>query len=993
MTAAFATPWIDYVSLWGLNAALAATLVTAVALAAAACARQTPALQHGILCGFLATLAATPALALLTPTMGYSVWTWASVSPTSTPFRETAQRSDPARPVQLDAQQLAATGMPSTTSPSPDLAPDPVVPAPTVPIERSMEPEGVGARVPLLGKPTPMLRNASFLAAARRVAPWLVAIWLLGALVGVARLLVAWRRLQNLIRAAHPAAGDAATILIQVRSQVAIDRGVALVVSDRVASPFATGLLRPCIVLPANWAAQASPDELRTVLLHEGAHVARRDPAIVLVQQLTAAFYWFHPLVRLFNVRLAEAREETCDNYVLAAIDAAAYSRTLLSLAELNQPRRTLLATAGLFASRWRLERRIARLLDERRDRATRLAPRGRALVGALVFAATVGAALAAGTMVRGQSLDQSAVGQTPVADQPSAHADDASPAASLARAAASAERTMQSIETAHLRYRQTSTSGPFKSGMTRQRCNELLAKYDLETHPDKLRNLLEEILETKDVAAAPWGEKELFSARPHTAAAMVRDSLHSSAYDSNIHVVTPEVSLRWSEANSQLDVDAARDNRVGYTNLADFWLAARPISASPAGANIDQKIEGGRLVLRLTHDENSVIDAKTGFCLSIEDGSDVDGRLRRWLAWRPTAAGVAFPQVVIDLQFAEGELRRLATYLVTDAQFNAPLSPATFVLGAPAGAVIVDSRGQRNRVVRINRDVFDASSAEQVRAAAMPLEQEPTPTEIEAFANLRQMYVLPDGEALRRLGPPFPLSRNYLTRLLSPTSALTRRDTHYAVIEWKNGQLGELRTFYVGRAPRLEQLIVALLKQAPADIDIPAQVLSVELAGDFLVRSDATRDELAAALSTIVSQELGQPIRLQFQELPREVYVARGTLTLDESKLERDSDRPVIAVNGGHYAGDHGELLGFGDLAGLLSDLSEYIDVPIVNETAAAEREIAWSKRWYDLDSTPAAERFRLNPQTVLDLVSRQTGITFERQTRTAKVLNLAKP
>jgi hypothetical protein len=228
---------------------------------------------------------------------------------------------------------------------------------------------------------------------------------------------------------------------------------------------------------------------------------------------------------------------------------------------------------------------------------------------------------------------------------------------------------------------------------------------------------------------------------------------------------------------------------------------------------------------------------------------------------------------------------------------------------------------------------------------------------------------------------------------MLAPGAAAERRGTPNAVIEWKDGELGELRTYYAGFAPKLEHLIGVFLKQPPADIDIPAEVLEVELPGDYLVRTDATRDELAAALSTIASQELGRSVRLQFQEVPREVFVARGTLTLDESKLRKYSDRPLIAVNGGDHAGDHGEALGFGNVDRLLSDLSEYVDVKIVNETSATDRELAWSKRWYDRDSTPAAQRFRLNPQAVLELVSQQTGVTFERETRAVRVLNLATP
>ncbi len=995
MTADNATRWADQAALWGCNAVLAATLVTAVALAAAACARRTPALRYGLLCSCLATLVATPVLALLTPATGYSLWSWESGARTSLAMEAIAMPSDLARAAQEIAPRTEATVTPTKTALTLALAPLPNNTITATPTDRSSEAETPAASAPSARHASPLPPSERLAAAARQAAPWLVSLWLVGALVGLVRLALAWRRLNALVNDARPATGNAATILAECRRQLGIERDVALVASERIASPFAAGLRSACIVLPATWAARAGCDQLRTVLLHEAAHVARRDPAIVLVQQLTAAFYWFHPLVRLFNARLAEAREETCDNHVLAAIDAPAYSRTLLALAELIQPLRPLPATAGLFASRWRLERRIAGLLDERRDRATRLAPRSKAIVGMLALAATVGAALAAGTLARGQSPDQNTAAPTPVADGSSNNAaEDAPPAEALARAAAAAERTMQSIETAHVRYRRTLITGPFKPGVTRERCLELLAKYDLATHPDSLRDLLVEILATETVAAAPWGEMELHTAHPGTATAMVRETRHSPNRDPDVHVVTPEVSLRWDEANSQLNVDAPGDNRVGYTWLSDLWRAAPPALAGATGVSIAHDNVGGRPALRVARDGGTIlIDAETGFYLSDDDNRNDHSRLQRWLGWRPTAGGAPFPTAVIDLQFMGGQLRTIGAYLVDDVQVNAPLSPATFVLGAPAGAVVVDSRGENKRVVRIHRDVFDASSPEQVNEATKPLKQEPTPTELEAFADLRRMYVLADGEALRRLGPPYPLSRKYLMRMLRPDAATERLKTPNAVIDWKDGQLGELRTFYAGFAPQLEHLIGALLHQAPADVDIPADVLGVELPGDFLVRSGATRDDLAAALSTIASQELGGPIRLQFQNLPREVYVARGTLTLDESKLRKYSDRPLIAVNGGDHVGDHGEMLAFGNLGRLLSELSEYIDVKVVDETTASDRDIAWSKRWYDRDSTPAAQRFRLDPQAVLDLVSQQTGVTFERETRTVSVLNLAKP
>ena len=68
-----------------------------------------------------------------------------------------------------------------------------------------------------------------------------------------------------------------------------------VVVSRSVSTPLAFGFLRSTIVLPDRLIGAITDEEMRDVLLHEMAHVSRRDPSIVLLQEVARALYW--PLV------------------------------------------------------------------------------------------------------------------------------------------------------------------------------------------------------------------------------------------------------------------------------------------------------------------------------------------------------------------------------------------------------------------------------------------------------------------------------------------------------------------------------------------------------------------------------------------------------------------------------------------------------------------------------------------------------------------------
>ncbi len=158
--------------------------------------------------------------------------------------------------------------------------------------------------------------------------------------------------------------------LSQLRGTLGTTSLPRIVVSAEVGGPLVIGVWRPCIVLPAQNLAWMTSRQLVQILLHESAHIVRRDPLMKLVQNLTCGLYWPHPLVHWLNVKLSQAREEVCDNFVLAHCEPADYAETLLQITE-RSPRRSLAAGGlAMLPERGSLETRIAGLLDPARDRS-----------------------------------------------------------------------------------------------------------------------------------------------------------------------------------------------------------------------------------------------------------------------------------------------------------------------------------------------------------------------------------------------------------------------------------------------------------------------------------------------------------------------------------------------------------------------------------------------------------------------------------------------
>jgi len=180
--------------------------------------------------------------------------------------------------------------------------------------------------------------------------------------------------------------------LCEIADRLGLDDAPSLVESDQIKMPFATGFMRAVIVLPAESASWS--DERRcAVLIHELAHVKRRDLAGHLVSRIACALYWFHPLVWTAARKLRAESERACDDLALVlGARAADYAEHLLDIVKDVRDER-MPAVALAMAKPNEFEGRMLAILDPRRPRRGPGRMQAAWLVGTLtVLALVVGA-------------------------------------------------------------------------------------------------------------------------------------------------------------------------------------------------------------------------------------------------------------------------------------------------------------------------------------------------------------------------------------------------------------------------------------------------------------------------------------------------------------------------------------------------------------------------------------------------------------------------
>ena len=202
----------------------------------------------------------------------------------------------------------------------------------------------------------------------------LVAIWIAGVLAVVGRLVVgmvavAWmsRRTVRVVDAPW------LPLAVELASELGITRRLTFLESPRASMPMASGIFTPSVLMPED-ANRWPLERLRIVLLHELAHVKRRDCLTHVIVQLACALYWFNPLAWIAARHVRTERERACDDLVLASgTRGPDYAEELLEIARVMRGGRypALLAGATLaMAHPSQLEGRLIAILDPKVPRS-----------------------------------------------------------------------------------------------------------------------------------------------------------------------------------------------------------------------------------------------------------------------------------------------------------------------------------------------------------------------------------------------------------------------------------------------------------------------------------------------------------------------------------------------------------------------------------------------------------------------------------------------
>jgi len=253
---------------------------------------------------------------------------------------------------------------------------------------------------------------------------WILAAWSAVVLLQVGRMVWSYRYLSGLKERARPASPEMRRDFDAWMMSCRVGRPARVLVSKEIRSPIAAGFRQPAVILPEVLLEEFQPSELDHVLLHELAHIARRDDWSNLAARAMGGLLALHPAGVWILRRIEREREMACDDWVVAMTGSARpYAASLARLFELCFTRRRMLLASGMAERPSHLGERIEMLLHRTQEFRPKASARQLAVMGVALVALVMAGGAVPRWLVLAQSPAAPATPEPPAAPAPAAFA------------------------------------------------------------------------------------------------------------------------------------------------------------------------------------------------------------------------------------------------------------------------------------------------------------------------------------------------------------------------------------------------------------------------------------------------------------------------------------------------------------------------------------------------------------------------------------------
>jgi beta-lactamase regulating signal transducer with metallopeptidase domain len=148
----------------------------------------------------------------------------------------------------------------------------------------------------------------------------LAGVWLIGSLAWFSLAIRRAWRFSRALRYAKPASDSLRARAEALARQIGLRRCPAILLLPGRVAPLVWGMGRPRLLVPEGLESRMSEAALDTLLLHELAHVRRRDHLVRWLEFLALGAFWWNPIAWYARRELREAEEQCCDAWVVRTL-------------------------------------------------------------------------------------------------------------------------------------------------------------------------------------------------------------------------------------------------------------------------------------------------------------------------------------------------------------------------------------------------------------------------------------------------------------------------------------------------------------------------------------------------------------------------------------------------------------------------------------------------------------------------------------------------